>query len=173
MKPDIRVPVPGPHAAKLVERDHRAMMTTTKTAHIAAASGQGVWITDVDGNRFLDFTAGIGVVNAGYSHPKIVKAIQDQAAKLIHFAGTDYYYESQVELAERLSSIVPGNFANKVFYTNSSTHTNEAAHQVCQAAQQGRHQYLACHGAFNDRHMRSAAFPARTLDNAHDICPFM
>src|SRR5688500_8351836 len=107
MKPDIRVPVPGPNAQKIVERDTRALMTTTKTSPVAAKSAKGVWVTDVDGNTFLDWTSGVGVVNCGYSHPKIVKAMQDQAARLVHFAGTDFYYDAQVDYAERLAQATP------------------------------------------------------------------
>lgn len=173
MKPEIRVPVPGPHAQKIVERDHRAMFTTTKTAPIAAAKGERVWITDVDGNRFLDFTSGVGVVNAGYSHPKIVKAIQEQAAKLIHFAGTDYYYESQVDLAERLGQLVPGKFAKKVFYTNSGAESNEAAIKVTKAHGKGRQQFLAFQGAFHGRTMGALAFTASKPVQKQGFFPWM
>lgn len=154
MKPEIKVPIPGPAASKIVERDTRALITTTKTAPIAAKSAKGVWVTDVDGNRLLDFTSGIGVVNAGFSHPKIVKAIQDQAAQLIHYAGTDYYYESQVEYAERLATVTPGRYAKKVFFTNSGTESNEAALKLAKSHTK-RHQFLAFQGAFHGRTLGS------------------
>lgn len=172
MKPEIRVPVPGPNAQKIVERDTRALMTTTKTAPVTAKSAKGVWVEDVDGNTFLDFTSGIGVVNCGFSHPKIVKAIQDQAAKLIHFAGTDYYYESQVEYAERLSAVTPGSFKKKVFYTNSGTESNEAAIKIVKH-HTGRHQLLAFQGAFHGRTMGSLALTASKPVHKRGFFPWM
>ncbi|MCI4337146.1 MAG: aminotransferase class III-fold pyridoxal phosphate-dependent enzyme, partial [Thermoplasmata archaeon] len=123
----VKTAIPGPKAKKIISGDERLLMTSTKTSPVAAASASGVWITDVDGNRILDFTAGVGVVNTGHCHPAVVKAIQDQAARLMHFAGTDFYYENQVQLADRLSEITPGHFSKKVFYTNSGTESVEAA----------------------------------------------
>jgi len=119
--------IPGPKAERIVERDRRVLMTTTKTSPVAAASASGVWITDVDGNRLLDFTSGVAVVNTGHCHPDVVRAIRDQAGQLMHFAGTDFYYENQVRLGERLAQIAPGEFGKKVFLTNSGTESAEAA----------------------------------------------
>src|ERR671938_130887 len=73
-----------------------------------AARGDGAIIEDVDGNRFLDFNAGIAVVATGHCHPRVVRAIQEQAARLIHMSGTDFYYEELVALAERLAALSPG-----------------------------------------------------------------
>ena len=172
MKPDIRVPVPGPNAQKIVERDTRALVTTTKTSDVVAQSAKGVWVTDVDGNTFLDFTSGIGVVNAGYSHPKIVKAIQDQAAKLIHFAGTDFYYESQVELAERLGNLVPGDWQKKVFFTNSGTESNEAAIKLAKYNTK-RQQFLAFQGGFHGRTMGSLGLTGSKTVHKKSFFPWM
>jgi 4-aminobutyrate aminotransferase len=172
MKPDIRVPVPGPNAQKIVERDTRALITTTKTSPIAAREAHGVWVTDVDGNRLLDFTSGIGVVNAGYSHPKIVKAIQDQAARLIHFAGTDFYYDSQVDLAERLGNLVPGEWAKKTFFTNSGTESNEAAIKLVRYNTK-RHHILAFQGGFHGRTMGSLALTGSKTVHKKGFFPWM
>lgn len=172
MKPDVRVPIPGPAAQKIVERDTRALITTTKTSPIAAREAHGVWVTDVDGNRLLDFTSGIGVVNVGHSHPKVVKAIQDQAAKLVHFAGTDFYYESQVEYAERLAQVTPGRFAKKVFYSNSGTESNEAAIKLAKA-HDGRQQILAFQGAFHGRTMGSLGLTASKPVHKKGFFPWM
>jgi 4-aminobutyrate aminotransferase len=172
MKPDIRVPVPGPNAQKIVERDARSLITTTKTAPLAAKSAKGVWVTDVDDNTFLDFTSGIGVVNCGFSHPKIVKAMQDQSAKLVHFAGTDYYYESQVEYAERVSAVVPGAWAKKIFYTNSGTETNEAAIKVAKY-HTGRQQMIAFQGAFHGRTMGALGLTASKTVHKKGFFPWM
>lgn len=123
----VTVPIPGPKAKRIVDADTKLLMTSTKTSPVAAASAHGVWIDDVDGNRILDFTSGVGVLNVGHCHPSVVTAVQEQAAKLMHFAGTDFYYESQNRLAERLTEITPGKFPKKVFFTNSGTESVEAA----------------------------------------------
>src|SRR6202048_1234004 len=75
----------------------------TRIYPLVCARGSGAVIEDVDGNLFLDFTAGIAVTATGHCHPKVVAAIQDQAAKLIHMSGTDFYYEPQIDLAQRLA----------------------------------------------------------------------
>jgi 4-aminobutyrate aminotransferase len=120
-------PIPGPKAQKIIDADTKLLMTSTKSAPVAAASAHGVWIEDVDGNRLLDFTSGVGVVNVGHCHPAVVQAIQKQAATLMHFAGTDYYYDVQTRLAQKLTEITPGTHPKKVFFTNSGTESVEAA----------------------------------------------
>ena len=82
---------------------------------------------DVDGNRYIDFNAGIAVTATGHAHPKVVKAVQEQAAKFIHMAGTDFYYAVQIALAEKLNSLVPGDGPKQLFFTNSGTEAVEAA----------------------------------------------
>jgi 4-aminobutyrate aminotransferase len=124
---EVGVPIPGPNAQRIIADDTRLIMTSTKCGPVAAASARGVWITDVDGNRLLDFTSGVGVLNVGHCHPAVVKAVQEQAAKLMHFAGTDYYYANQTVLAQRLIDLAPGAHAKKVFYTNSGAESVEAA----------------------------------------------
>ena len=91
------------------------------------ARGSGCTIEDVDGNVFLDFTAGIAVTSTGHSHPAVVEAIADQASRFIHMSGTDFYYGPEIELAERLAKLTPGGSAKRVFFTNSGTETIEAA----------------------------------------------
>ena len=80
----------------------------TRSYPLVAARGEGAIVEDPDGNRFLDFAAGIAVVATGHCHPQVVKAIQDQAGRLIHMSGTDFYYENMVQLAERLRLWSPG-----------------------------------------------------------------
>src|SRR3954452_4200560 len=118
--PDIRTEVPGPHARALLDRDHDFMSPSyTRAYPLVCARGSGAVIEDVDGNLFLDFTAGIAVTATGHCHPEVVAAIQDQAAKLIHMSGTDFYYEPQIDLAQRLAELAPGPSPKKVFFTNS------------------------------------------------------
>ncbi len=151
---EIRTPIPGPNAREIIARDHRYLMTSTKTAPIVAASGEGVWITDVDGNRLLDFASGVAVQATGYSHPEVVRAIREQAGKLTHFAGTDFYYENQTRLAERLAHLTPGAFDKKVFFTNSGTESAEAALKMARFYRQ-RPIVIGLLGAFHGRTMGS------------------
>ena len=158
-RPVVRTPIPGPKARAIVRRDTASLATTTKTAPVTAVQGKGVVVEDADGNVLLDFAAGIGVVNIGHSHPKVVAAIQQQAARLVHFAGTDFYYEQQVTLAERLGRLVPVQGPTKVFYTQSGTESNEAAIKVAKQAT-GRPMLLAFLGAFHGRTQGSLALSA-------------
>src|SRR5262245_61324054 len=102
--PWIQTPLPGPHAQALLARDAQFVPPSyTRPYPLVVARGSGAGIEDVDGNRFLHLTAGIAVTAAGHCHPEVVAAIQDQAAKLIHMSGTDFYYEPQIDLAQRLA----------------------------------------------------------------------
>ncbi len=150
--PDIKVVPPGPRAKEIVDKDTKYLAISTKTAPVAAKRARGVVVEDVDGNLYLDFTSGVGVVNTGHCHPKVVAAIQKQCAELMHFAGTDYYYDIQVRLAEQLTKITPGKFDKKVFYTSSGAESVEAAIKISRWATQ-RKQFIAFIGAFHGRTM--------------------
>ena len=96
---------PGRAPQQLIERDAQVLSPSyTRCYPLVAARGEGAMIEDVDGNRFLDFNAGIAVVSTGHCHPKVVEAIEQQADRLIHMSGTDFYYENMVQLAEKLAS---------------------------------------------------------------------
>jgi 4-aminobutyrate aminotransferase len=157
--PLVKTPIPGPKAKAVVKRDQAFMMTTTKTAPLAGQSGRGCVVEDVDGNRLLDFASGIGVLNTGHCHPRVVAAVQDQAARLMHFAGTDFYYDLQTRLAERITRIAPVAGKSKLFYTQSGTEANEAAIKIAKAAT-GRPLFLAFLGAFHGRTQGSLALTA-------------
>ncbi|MBI2078868.1 MAG: acetyl ornithine aminotransferase family protein [Euryarchaeota archaeon] len=129
-RPQIRVAPPGPADRRIIDEDALYMATTTKASPVAARMARGTVVLSEDGNVFLDFTSGVGVTNTGHSHPAVVKAIQEQAAKFLHFAGTDFYYDVQSSLAKELAHAVPGTFAKKTFYTNSGTESNEAAIKI-------------------------------------------
>lgn len=150
----LRTAIPGPKALEVIARDRKFLMTSTKTAPVVAASGEGVWVTDVDGNRLLDFASGVGVNAVGYSHPEVVRAVRDQVGALSHFAGTDFYYENQTRLAERLTRLTPGSFDKKVFFTNSGTESAEAALKIARW-QRGRPITIGLLGAFHGRTMGS------------------
>src|SRR5258708_4819854 len=109
--------------------------------------GEGCWVTDVDGNRFLDFTAGIAVVTTGHSHPKVVAAVEEQARRFLHMSGTDFYYQSEIELAERLEAkILPGSPA-KGLLTQSRAGASGGAVKVPSVVH-GRPSYIAFIGGF-------------------------
>ncbi len=155
----IVTPIPGPRAQALIAEDTRLLMTSTKSAPIAAAAAQGVFIDDVDGNRILDFTSGVGVLNVGHSHPAVVRAVQEQAGRLMHFAGTDYYYEVQNRLARKLTEITPGTFPKKVFFTNSGTESVEAALKLARF-QKRRPLTIGLLGGFHGRSMGALTMTA-------------
>src|SRR5690349_10561365 len=95
--PSLSGPIPGPKARAIIERDREVVSPSyTRCYPLVAHRGEGALVEDVDGNRFLDFNAGIAVVATGHCHPRVVEAIQQQAARLIHMSGTDFYYEEMV-----------------------------------------------------------------------------
>ena len=126
--PDIRTALPGPKAKAIIDQDAKFVSPSyTRDYPLVIARGDGAVVEDVDGNVFLDCAAGIAVNSTGVSHPDVVKAIADQAAKFIHMSGTDFYYEPQVRLAEELSKIVPIEGDVRTFFGNSGTEATEAA----------------------------------------------
>ena len=148
--PDIKVTPPGPKAREIIERDRTYIATTTKSAPIVIKRASGSVVEDVDGNLLIDFSSGISVLNVGHAHPKVVDAISRQAAAFTHFAGTDFYYEIQTTLAERIGKMTPGKHRKKVFFGNSGAEANEAAIKVAKSHTK-RHMFLAFLGAFHGR----------------------
>lgn len=148
--PTIKITPPGPRAKEIIERDHKLLATSTKTAPIAAKCAKGLLVEDVDGNTYYDFATGVSVLNVGHCHPKIVEAVRKQAGELMHFAGTDYYYDIQVRLAQKLTDITPGKFQKKVFFTNSGAESVECAIKIAKWSTM-RKQFVAFIGAFHGR----------------------
>ena len=106
--PKITTALPGPNARRILAGDEKFISPSyTRSYPLVAKRGRGIVVEDTDGNEFFDFSAGIAVTSTGHCHPHVVAAIQKQAAELIHMSGTDFYYESMVTLAERLSNIAP------------------------------------------------------------------
>src|SRR6201984_2014013 len=147
--PILLTPLPGPNAKKLIARDSQFVSPSyTRGYPLVAKSGRGAMVEDVDGNLFLDFTAGIAVVSTGHCHPKIVEAIQRQAAELIHMSGTDFYYPNMVDLAEKLATIAPGDVPRRVYFGNSGTEAVEAALKMARY-HTGRGRFIAFFGSFH------------------------
>lgn len=151
LKPEIKTALPGPKAKEIIARDERVTSPSyIKEYPLVVDRGEGPWVYDVDGNRFLDFMAGIAVTATGHSHPKVVQAIKDAADKFLHICGTDFYYESFAAVCEKLASYVPGMGKKRVFLTNSGTEAVEGAIKLARYHTK-RHQILAFQGAFHGR----------------------
>ena len=172
-KPFLQTPIPGPKAAALIARDARAMSPSfTRSYPFVMDRGEGCWVTDVDGNRFLDFTAGIAVVTTGHAHPKVVAAVEEQARRFLHMSGTDFYYQSEIELAERLEEkILPGTPA-KVFFTNSGAEAIEGAMKLARFAT-GRPSYIAFIGAFHGRTFGALSLTASKASQRRRFAPLL
>ncbi len=172
-KPFLQTPIPGPKAAALIARDARAMSPSfTRSYPFVMDRGEGCWVTDVDGNRFLDFTAGIAVVTTGHSHPKVVEAVEEQARRFLHMSGTDFYYQSEIELAERLEAkILPG-IPAKVFFTNSGAEAIEGAMKLARFAT-GRPSYIAFIGAFHGRTFGALSLTASKASQRRRFAPLL
>lgn len=158
--PQILTALPGPRAKAIIERDELVLSPSyTRCYPLVVDHGQGAIIEDVDGNRFLDFNAGIAVCSTGHCHPDVVRAIQDQAARLIHMSGTDFYYENMVEFAEMLSICGPGAVPRKVYFGNSGTEAVEAAMKLARY-HTGRSKFIAFYGSFHGRTFGSLSLTA-------------
>jgi 4-aminobutyrate aminotransferase len=132
-----------------------------------AERAQGLWVEDVDGNLFLDFTAGIATCSTGHCHPRVVAAIKEQADRLLHMSGTDFYYTPQIVLAQKLSSLVPGEGDKKVFFGNSGAEAVEAAFKLARWHTR-RELNIAFFGAFHGRTMGALSLTAsKTIQKKH------
>ncbi|MBE8991911.1 acetyl ornithine aminotransferase family protein [Nostoc sp. LEGE 12450] len=156
--PHLITSLPGPRAQAIVQRDRAVTSPSyTRDYPLVVSRGQGCMVEDVDGNVFLDMTAGIAVTATGHAHPEVVKAIQEQSERLLHMSGTDFYYEPMVELAEQLAIRAPfpqphsnSAFPAKVFFTNSGAESNEGAIKLARYYTK-RSLIVAFLGAFHGR----------------------
>lgn len=163
--PLIKTELPGPRARQILTLDERYLSPSyTRPYPLVVQSGAGAIVEDVDGNQFLDFSAGIAVVATGHCHPRVVEAIQRQAAQLIHMSGADFYYPLLVQVAEKLAPLMPGAASpgatpRKFFYGNSGTEAIEAAMKLARYST-GRDKFIAFLGAFHGRTMGSLSLTA-------------
>jgi len=158
--PVIKTSLPGPEAQKVLALDHQFVSASyTRDYPLVARRGEGMMVEDMDGNTFLDFAAGIAVVATGHCHPEVVAAIQKQAAALIHLSGTDFYYPSMAELAQKLASLAPGPEAKRVYFGNSGTEAVEAAIKLAKYHTK-RDKLVAFQGAFHGRTMGALSLTA-------------
>lgn len=167
-----RMKLPGPKAQALVERDQAVISPSYPRGYpFVMDHGKGSEVWDVDGNRFLDFAAGIAVTSTGHSHPKVVKAIQEQAEKFIHIS-SDYYHRQWIQLAEKLDQIAPFSEPAVSFMTNSGTESVEAAIKLARY-HSGRSQFIGFLGGFHGRTMGSVTFTASKASYHRGFYPLM
>src|SRR5262245_34652892 len=171
--PAIKTPPPGPRARALLERDQHYMSPSyTRIYPLVCARGSGAVIEAVDGNLFLDWRAGIAVTAEGHCHRTLVAAIKDQAEKLIHMSGTDFYYEPQIDLAQRLAESAPGEHPKRVFFTNSGAEALEAGLKLARW-HTGRSRAIAFLGAFHGRTYGAVSLSGSKLVHRRGFSPLV
>ena len=166
--PDIKTALPGPKASERILTDKRYVSPSyTRAYPLVAEKARGLWVEDTDGNLFLDFTAGIAVCATGHCHPRVVQAIKNQADRLLHMSGTDFYYTPQISLAEKLTSVAPGETGKKVFFGNSGAEAVEAAFKLARWHTR-RELNIAFFGAFHGRTMGALSLTAsKSIQKRH------
>ena len=171
--PKLKTALPGPKAKRVLEGDEKYISPSyTRSYPMVAKQGRGLVVRDVDGNEFLDFSAGIAVTSTGHCHPDVVAAIQKQAGELIHMSGTDFYYESMVTLAERLSKILPMPGPHKFYYGNSGTEAIECALKLARYHTK-RQNVIAFYGAFHGRTMGALSLTASKPQQKRRFAPLV
>jgi 4-aminobutyrate aminotransferase len=155
-RPEIKTELPGPKGRAIIEADAKFVNPAYPRPDfkLVAERGEGVWVEDVDGNILLDCNAGVAVCSTGHCHPEVVRAIQDQAAQLIHMCGTDYYYSVMPELAMKLDEIVPVQRPTRTHFANSGTEAVETALKLAMHAT-GREKFISFFGSFHGRTLGS------------------
>jgi 4-aminobutyrate aminotransferase len=173
-RPNLVTELPGPLARQLIDRSNAAVSPSYTRDHpLVAERAEGVWITDPDGNVFLDMSAGIAVASTGHCHPRVVAAIQEQAAKLIHMSGTDFFYPVQGRLADRLVRMQPVRGDKcRVYFGNSGTEANEAAMKLARWAT-GRKHFVAFLDAFHGRTLGALSLTASKARQREGFGPFL
>src|SRR5437588_9947729 len=155
-RPQIKTILPGPRGSEIIAADAQFVTPSypRPSFKLVAERAEGVWVEDVDGNLFLDCNAGVAVCSTGHCHPEVVAAIQQQAARLIHMCGTDYYYSLMPELAEKLDAIVPVKRPTRTHFANSGTEAVETALKLAMHAT-GREKFISFFGSFHGRTLGS------------------
>ena len=165
--PNLVTELPGPRAKEIIAIDNQYLSPSyTRDFPCVAEKGEGVLLTDVDGNTFLDFSSGIAVCSTGHCHPDVVNAIKAQAEKLVHMSGTDFYYSVQARLAQKLAQLAPGDDNKRVFFTNSGAEAVEGAIKLARYHTK-RFKLLAFYGAFHGRTLGALSLTAsKTVQKA-------
>jgi 4-aminobutyrate aminotransferase len=171
-KPNIKTDLPGPKARELLARDALVVSPSYPRDYpFVMSHGKGAEIWDVDGNRFLDFAAGIAVCSTGHSHPAVVQAIKDAADRFLHIS-SDYWHEGQVRLAERLNELSPMKEPVMSFFAQSGTESVEAALKLARYTT-GRGRFIGFLGGFHGRTMGSLSFTSSKYTQQKGFFPSM
>ncbi|MBA2731376.1 MAG: acetyl ornithine aminotransferase family protein [Acidobacteria bacterium] len=163
-RPEIKTALPGPKGQEIIAADHQFVTPSypRPSFKLVAERAEGMWVTDVDGNIFLDCNAGVAVCSTGHCHPEVVRAIQDQAAQLIHMCGTDYYYKHMPTLARKLDEIVPIEGPTRTHFANSGTEAVETALKLAMHAT-GREKFIAFFNSFHGRTLGSLSLTSSKI----------
>jgi 4-aminobutyrate aminotransferase len=155
-RPEIKTALPGPKGREIVKADAQYVTPSypRPSWELVVERAQGVWVEDVDGNIFLDCNAGVAVCATGHCHPEVVRAIQQQAAQLIHMCGTDFYYRHMPELGRKLDEITPVPSPTRTHFANSGTEAVETALKLAMYAT-GREKFIAFFNSFHGRTLGS------------------
>ena len=169
--PKIVTTPPGPKASELIERDKKLLSgSLTRCAPLVGEKAEGMYIEDPDGNVFLDFGSGIAVTALGHRHPVVVEAIKKQLDKIIFLNSLDYYSPSQVDYAEQICKLTPGNSEKRIFYTNSGSESVEAAIKIAKA--HNRRPYgIGYINGFHGRTMGAISFTTTNLVGRRGYAP--
>lgn len=171
--PKIVVTPPGPKARELLKRDERFISPSyVRFYPLVVESGEGCIVRDVDGNEYIDFNSGLVCLNVGHNHLKVISAIKNQCDRFLHYSNTDFYYSEVVDLAEKLTSITPGNFSKKVYFGNSGTEAIEAAIKLAKWHTR-KPLFIGFIGAFHGRTIGSLSFTASKLPQRRYFFPLM
>jgi 4-aminobutyrate aminotransferase/(S)-3-amino-2-methylpropionate transaminase len=169
---EVRSEIPGPRSREILERERRAVaLPLVVHGPIVAAEARGSKITDVDGNTFLDFVGGVGVMNVGHNHPRVVEAIRAQSERLLHTDFTVIAYELYIELAERLGALVPISEETRGAFFNAGTEAVENAIKLARL-HTGRQAVIAFEGAFHGRTLLALTMTSRTHPYKTGLGPF-
>jgi 4-aminobutyrate aminotransferase len=171
--PRIVTPPPGPAAQAIIARDEAWTSTSyIKEYPLAIAGGAGAMAEDVDGNRYIDFMAGIAVTSTGYNHPVVVQAIRDAAGQFLHICGTDFYFDGFAKLAERLGRSAPGPSRKRVFLSNSGTEAVEGAIKLARYHTR-RPALIGFHGSFHGRSYGAMSLTSSKAKQRSHFGPFL
>jgi 4-aminobutyrate aminotransferase / (S)-3-amino-2-methylpropionate transaminase / 5-aminovalerate transaminase len=169
---ELRTEIPGPRSREITERKERVVADPLGLyLPIMIADGSGAIVTDVDGNRFVDFTGGVGCLNVGHAHPRVVAAVQEQAARFLHTDFTIVPYEIYVEYAERLTAIAPFSGPSKAAFFNAGTEAVENAVKFARGYTR-RPAVIAFEGGFHGRTLLSLTLTSKTHPYKAGLGPF-
>jgi 4-aminobutyrate aminotransferase / (S)-3-amino-2-methylpropionate transaminase / 5-aminovalerate transaminase len=169
---ELKTAVPGPRSKEILDRQQRIVAEPLSVyLPVVIAEGSGALLTDVDGNTFIDFTGGIGCLNVGHSHPRVVEAVHDQVDRFTHTDFTIVPYENYVSLGERLSNLVPISGEKRVGFFNSGAEAIENAVKFARCYTK-RPAVIAFDGAFHGRTLMALSLTSKTHPYKAGLGPF-